>query len=353
MLPNPGPLQYCTAKYGESVDPSWLLVGKSRQKLFSMKKRTGTGEDLDDAAKGNGSNRNPKSLVIRIATRHKIPSAVYADGWEAAISRVEAGEDIPSESEIEDKPSKGKSKAKKSNFKPRVQRARSLSEIEVESESSDDSASEDSGQDAPKAKQERDLVSVAPKSQRRSSRLSESSYKPLFQHDSEVEEIAGFPSDPEDFYDTTSRKRTASPSFDVSDSERKKSRRSVTASRDEPEAINVDDTSDNEDGSPFLRPATSSFLYDPNAAGNTTSVSTSGPFLSASTAFFGPSFGQASSSVTLTGPNATSSSSGSNATISSSSTSVANTSSSSATTTSAVQGGTTSQHCSGCHLIET
>ncbi|KAJ7110420.1 hypothetical protein C8R44DRAFT_883574 [Mycena epipterygia] len=314
MLPKPGVLQYVDAKYGTS-DRHWVLVGKAKQKLYAMASRPGAGEDFEDSAKGTGgSNRNYKDYIVRIATTHKIPATVFEKGWENAIAQVQAGEDMPSESEAEELPSKPKPKSTKSKGKAKAQprRARSLSEIEAES--SDDSDSDvGSTQELinVKIKQEPDT----PAEKRRSSRLSQAphsiedrkpshagSHRPLFDHDSDhdsdILEIPGFEAEAEYLQgeSKSTRKRIASPSLgDISDSEGKKRRRSASYGS-QYGMMEMDTISENEDLlSPILGPVTSSFSFDP-AAGNAQS-SIDGSFLSASTSFFGSSLPFSSSAT--------------------------------------------------------
>ncbi|KAJ7646151.1 hypothetical protein B0H17DRAFT_1148214 [Mycena rosella] len=229
-------LQYLEAKYGKSDTPSWYLVGKAKQKLFIMKTRSGASEDLDEA-KGTASNRGYSSSAVHIATRHKIPAVVFEDGWDVAIARLEAGEDIPSESEPEMKPAKSKGK----NLKAVIKCTCSRSEIEAESSDDSEDEDEDSGiEELINLKREPDTSSSGPR--RRSFRLLQAPHdeseavKPstssrksqLFDPDSDIEMISGFDADCQDLKGSGSRKRTASPSFDinVSDSEAKKQRRS-------------------------------------------------------------------------------------------------------------------------------
>ncbi|KAJ6563374.1 hypothetical protein DFH09DRAFT_1082425 [Mycena vulgaris] len=144
-------------------------------------------------AKGNGSKGNYSSFAVHIATCHKIPSAAFQDGWTAAIARLEASEDMPSESETKAKPSKVKAKNSK------ARRSGPLSEIEAES--SDDSASDSDSEDVGIKR----LINYKPSEDDQIGMLSHTGHKPLFDHhDSDIEEIPGFQVDPSNFEGTVS-----------------------------------------------------------------------------------------------------------------------------------------------------
>ncbi|KAJ7749835.1 hypothetical protein DFH07DRAFT_961620 [Mycena maculata] len=245
MLGQPGVFDYLDEKYGNSdVTPHYFLVGKEKQRIYVMKTRPGGGEDLDDA-KGTGTNRNYKDLAVRVATRHKIPSCVYREGWEVAIHRLRAGEDMPSESEDEDVKPVRRTVGKSNPTQPHP---RSVSEIEVGS-------SEDSDWDSDENHGIRELVNLKVKKEprndtegvrvhRHSSRLSEvPGKKSLFDtdRDDDIEEISGFG-------DSGSRKRTASPSFNVGISDLEDAKRARSGSRESREnAIDVDTVSDDDE----------------------------------------------------------------------------------------------------------
>ncbi|KAJ6605527.1 hypothetical protein DFH09DRAFT_1067802 [Mycena vulgaris] len=249
------------------------------------------GEDFDDA-KGTGTNRHYKEFAVRIATCHKIPAVVYKDDWEAAIERVQAGEETPSESEEDEPPVTRKGKARANAPK----RPASVSEIEAESSDDSDSDGVDPGileLIELKVKPEDDDSGV-PKSCRRSSRLSLK--RDQSDHDSDVEEIPGFG----EFDGTHSRKRTASPSFDldVSDSEGHKHIRSTSRGSHY-------DVFNNEDPlSPRLGPTTSSFSFDPAVAVTCSPVNTSSTFSFLPLASSGPAASTSSmaSGSALSGP---------------------------------------------------
>ncbi|KAJ7478798.1 hypothetical protein B0H11DRAFT_2423784 [Mycena galericulata] len=298
MLPKPNVLDFMAEKYGESEKSHWLLVGKAKQQLYAMKSRPGAGEDFDDA-KGTATHRNYKDWAIRIVTRHKIPSSVYKDGWNVAIERLRAGEDLPSESEVEEEPIKPRKPAK-SKAKSRVRQPRSVSEIEAEAESDDSDSADSNGFEELdlKVKTEPSDASEALKGRRRSSRLSQVPDKksgPLFGPDSDIEEISGL-----DFGESDSRKRTASPSFDFDIPDLEGGKRMRSASREsrhsklttaaplfkapDPRLIGTvllsDDELEQDAPSPRLGPAvaTSSFSFDP-AAQDASAGPSDSPFL--------------------------------------------------------------------------
>ncbi|KAJ7458293.1 hypothetical protein B0H11DRAFT_186165 [Mycena galericulata] len=279
MLPKPNVLDFLAEKYGESQKSHWLLVGKAKQQLYAMKSRPGAGEDFDDA-KGTATHRNYKDWAVRIVTCHKIPSSIYKDGWNVAIERLRAGEDLPSESEVEEEPKKPRKPVKS---KAKSRQPRSVSEIEAESESDDsESADSDSFEELvdPKVKTEPGDASDALKGRRRSSRLSQVPEKksgPLFGPYSDIEEISGL-----DFGESGSRKRTASPSFDfdVPDLEGGKRMRSASRESRHSTVLLSDNESEQYAPSPRLGPAvaTSSFSFDP-AAQDASAGPSDSPFL--------------------------------------------------------------------------
>ncbi|KAJ7441506.1 hypothetical protein B0H11DRAFT_2292377 [Mycena galericulata] len=316
MLPKPNVLDFLAEKYGESQKSHWLLVGKAKQQLYAMKSRPGAGEDFDDA-KGTATHRNYKDWAIRIVTCHKIPSSIYKDGWNVAIERLRAGEDLPSESEVEEEPKKPR-KPVKSKAKSRVRQPRSVSEIEAESESDDsESADSDSFEELvdPKVKTEPGDASDALKGRRRSSRLSQVPEKksgPLFGPYSDIEEISGldFGESPLSFvrawHSVLSRRirftqaNGASPSFDFDVPDLEGGKRMRSASRESRHSklitaaplykapdlrlIGTVLLSDNESEqyapSPRLGPAvaTSSFSFEP-AAQDASAGPSDSPFL--------------------------------------------------------------------------
>ncbi|KAJ6469985.1 hypothetical protein C8R45DRAFT_1105076 [Mycena sanguinolenta] len=76
----------------------WVLLNKDRLKLYVMK-RPITGELLEEV---KGSKSKPAAEhAIRIATKHKIPSAVYKIGFKKAVERMKLEGNPASESENE------------------------------------------------------------------------------------------------------------------------------------------------------------------------------------------------------------------------------------------------------------
>ncbi|KAJ7443310.1 hypothetical protein FB451DRAFT_1437699 [Mycena latifolia] len=129
----PEMFQYLDIVYG-SEECHWVLVKKERQKILAMKRKTYTGDDLVQA-KGTAA-RGWRECVIRIASRHTIPSAVYRD-WPAAIEKAKAGERFPSELRSDtDEPSskqsrpgrRGKGKSKAHSISPESEEAQSSGE---------------------------------------------------------------------------------------------------------------------------------------------------------------------------------------------------------------------------------
>lgn len=145
--------EFLDLRYLEDSGPNsfhWVLLSKSQRKLFAMNRPHITGEEVDQA-KGP-ANWKPKEHTVRIgesqfslcrrdrqisdvATKRKIPSAIYKNLTDA-IKRLEAGEELASESEAESNapPSKGKSWARAKKRVP----VKTLSEVDEElSEDSD------------------------------------------------------------------------------------------------------------------------------------------------------------------------------------------------------------------------
>ncbi|KAJ7727447.1 hypothetical protein DFH07DRAFT_782495 [Mycena maculata] len=222
--------EFLDIRYPESTPPAlhWKLLGKAQRTVFTMNCPDITGAELDEA-KGLAGRKSQEHTVrigmltesLSLATKHKIPASLYKD-FEHAIERLKAGEDLPSESEEESdpRPSKGKGKTK---AKQPV-RGKSL-----KAEDSNDSDS-DGGLS-----------------------LKNTDYG------SDIEEY--FPS----HLSGLSRKHSASPSFEPFGSEggSKRSRRDSASSHRSVTSSNEETTRDSP--SPHLRPATSSFQYDPSA----------------------------------------------------------------------------------------
>ena len=113
---------------------------------------------------------------------------MYKAGWEAAIKRVQAGEEMPSESEEDEPPITRKGRASA----PKRTRPSSLSEIEAESSEDSDSDGVDRGlMELINFKVKQEPGDSGAQARRKSSRLS-SKPEPHSDHDSDVEEIPGF-----------------------------------------------------------------------------------------------------------------------------------------------------------------
>ncbi|KAJ6614369.1 hypothetical protein B0H10DRAFT_1950740 [Mycena sp. CBHHK59/15] len=311
----PGVFQFLDARYGVPDPKSseyslhWVLLKKDRQKLY-VKRQLASGEDLDDA-KGTSS-RNFKDYAVRIATQHKIPSALYKDGWSAAIESALAGNNLDSESDVPEKPSH-KHKGRRSESKKR-RTASPVSEGEAESSDKDQRVSSDLDLEAVDAKvpvkvEQQVEPRIPSRARRRSSRLSNATsvkieeedgldvssrwssrrssallFVPGPPDDSDIEEISGFPVKFEWEVDghlergdseVIPSKRAASPTSDISNSEKPERKRIRFSSRDSHQT-GIDDT-ETSSYSPLLGPVNSSFQFDPATAGTATSSIMSGP----------------------------------------------------------------------------
>ncbi|KAJ7078051.1 hypothetical protein B0H15DRAFT_954817 [Mycena belliarum] len=216
---------------------------KEQRDIFVMQRNPITGAELN-RAKGAQSRPHTEHF-IRIGTKHRIPSAQYKD-LEHAIGMLQAGEELFSGSEAEETDvSRPRRKSKAKSVKTPLF-------VEVET-SEDDSSDDNSVLEASDTPQTRSSVRVK---------------KEAADHDflgvayeSEIEEI--FPPAHEAFGRGVSLKRSASPSALLDDTcgKVKKIRSGSVGSH-----ISVDTTTDgtgHNSPSPQLRPATSSFQYDP------------------------------------------------------------------------------------------
>ncbi|KAK7034154.1 hypothetical protein R3P38DRAFT_2433138, partial [Favolaschia claudopus] len=97
--------EYLDRRYPEEAEEAsqfhWVLLGKSKQSLYVVN-RTVTGVLLDEVKGPAG--RNYKEHVVRIATKHRIPDAVWESFDDALDALTAGGEPIPSEPESESEP---------------------------------------------------------------------------------------------------------------------------------------------------------------------------------------------------------------------------------------------------------
>ncbi|KAJ7476050.1 hypothetical protein FB451DRAFT_1173968 [Mycena latifolia] len=228
----------------QGQDYHWVLLGKDQRKLFAMNREIITGEELFQA-KGPAS-RPASDQVIRIATKHQIPSSQYKS-FDDAIESLMAGEELLSESEPEvDVPKRRqKSKAKTPPVK---------SASEEEADMSSEASHSDEGRDHPRVGR-RSFSAVKQETTQDD--------EPLFGgYDSDIQET--FPPPHEAFLGQgLSLKRSASPFGLLDDNERG---RKKTRTRSEGSHISVassDDETHHDSPSPRLRPASGSFQYDP------------------------------------------------------------------------------------------
>ncbi|KAJ7728404.1 hypothetical protein B0H14DRAFT_3169388 [Mycena olivaceomarginata] len=214
--------EFLDSRYPDAKPPAlhWALLGKDQRTLFVMERETITGAELDQA-------KGPYSAEIQG------PCVAY---WWVAIERVRAGEELVSESECEEDPkparrrhqSKGKGKAVK---KPM-------------SESEEDTSSRASESEAD------DLESAADKI----------TFQGIYYFQTTTLISQEIP--PPSKFHASSLKRSASPfgSFNPERSRKRvrsaslQSHHSVTSSNGETVSPGA---------SPHLRPASSSFQYDP------------------------------------------------------------------------------------------
>ncbi|KAJ7886277.1 hypothetical protein B0H13DRAFT_2342924 [Mycena leptocephala] len=237
----------------------WVLLGKDQRSLFVMDRETTTGAELDEAKGPSGRKfqdhvynkaKSNHSETLDVATKHKIPSSVRKS-LPSAIEAINAGEEVPSESEEEEIITRRKSQAPK--VKPAV--------IEVESESS----SEASDCEAHKLDGDLDVEVESDKAHRPPTWSTKSSQSAVAvkeeedgdKYDSDIEEV--FPPSHEAFLgEGYSRKRSASFFDDARDSKRVRSRSQSSHRSGTSSTVSYDD-----DASTSLRPVTSSFQYDP------------------------------------------------------------------------------------------
>ncbi|KAJ6623232.1 hypothetical protein B0H10DRAFT_2213621 [Mycena sp. CBHHK59/15] len=242
--------EYLEYRYPGDRD-HWVLLGKDQRKLFVMDRASITGAELDES-KGP-ANRKFTDHVLRIATKHHIPWRHCKD-LEDVIERCRGGEETGSESEIEP------AKRRKSNPKARAVKGRS--DVKAEPSEGSDSAV-DSESDELEEPDEVDARPITRRSVSRAAVKPEEQY--LRPYDSGDDDT--FPPAHEALFGkASSLKRSASPGFLLLDDVERGRKRARATSHDH---ISIASTSDEkeESMSPHLRPATSSFQYDPAVSG--------------------------------------------------------------------------------------
>ncbi|KAJ7078996.1 hypothetical protein C8R44DRAFT_863019 [Mycena epipterygia] len=93
--------EFLDLRYPEDALPGyhWVVLGKHQRSLYVMHRPKINGELLNEA-KGPVA-RNYMEHAVRIATKHKIPTSLFKGGLDKAIERLVDGENLESESEAE------------------------------------------------------------------------------------------------------------------------------------------------------------------------------------------------------------------------------------------------------------
>ncbi|KAK7001952.1 hypothetical protein R3P38DRAFT_3045688 [Favolaschia claudopus] len=274
-----GLLDYLDARDGVPSDETtshFLVVGKNNRTLYT-KIGPINGKLLDEAKGSASGHRNTSTLAVRIVTRNPVPRAASKD-WAGAIAKVGTAEDLvlgPEDMPASNLKGKGKGKRRvKSVSSASADDSPESEEFAADSDSvqvvSGDEqvaprrssrraaaakAGVKSEQVVVKMEADRDIdlshISRSPSPPFQFSHRDESSYSYGDNIDPDIEEIPA----------PVSRKRSGSLTLDAEEGEerRKRSRSASTHSyHDDWEAAASDDL-------PPLKPATSSFTFDPAA----------------------------------------------------------------------------------------
>ncbi|KAJ6552957.1 hypothetical protein B0H19DRAFT_1155328 [Mycena capillaripes] len=131
--------EFLDSRYPDLIPPAlhWALLGKDQRTLFVMERDAITGAELDQA-KGPAA-RKFKDHVLRIATKHKIPSSIFKNLPEA-IERLRDGEELASESECEEESKPARARRQSKGKGKVVKKPLSESEEDTSSQASESEA---------------------------------------------------------------------------------------------------------------------------------------------------------------------------------------------------------------------
>ncbi|KAJ7508165.1 hypothetical protein B0H11DRAFT_2218162 [Mycena galericulata] len=260
--------QFLDLRYPENAAPKfhWMLVGKANRKLYIIGRPRITGAELNEA-KGPTA-RNYLEHHIRIATKHKIPSSVLELGFQHAIEKLRSGENLLSESEVEEIASRPVRRKSQGVRVKREVTTKTISEVDADNSDSDFDELEDEVRDDPPAPRRRTRSSVVVKQEKTSESADTGkklSLAALFLQgdDSDIEVVFPDRLIAQD-NEGPSRKRSASLSFDSDPEDRATWKRSRSDSLGSDQSVTPSWYETSHDSpSPQLRPTTSSFQYDP------------------------------------------------------------------------------------------
>ncbi|KAJ7456378.1 hypothetical protein B0H11DRAFT_1925702 [Mycena galericulata] len=145
-------------RYPENAVPKfhWMLVGKANRKLYIIGRPRITGAELNEA-------KGPTA-----PTKHKIPSSVLELGFQHAIEELRSGENLLSESEVEEiAPQPVRRKSQGVRVKREVT-TKTISEVDADYSDSDIDELEDGVRDDPPAPRRRTRSSVVVKQEKTS-----------------------------------------------------------------------------------------------------------------------------------------------------------------------------------------
>ncbi|KAJ7753473.1 hypothetical protein B0H16DRAFT_1459372 [Mycena metata] len=236
--------EFLDKRYPEDIEGyHWTLVRKHGKQVFVMHRTNTTGQELEEA-KGPAT-RKWMEHAVRVATKHKIPAAVWM-GFDDAIEKLMDGQHLASESEDEEDFKRQKSRRK---ALPKRRAATPLEESSSEA-SEGEEGDEDEEVTAPLTRRRRSTSSSASVVVKREGLERD---LPFIDDDSDVEEV--FPQQLA-LNKGKSVKRSVSPSFERDEPSKKaRSASYQSISSDEEDTMQ-------ESASPRLRPTTSSFQND-------------------------------------------------------------------------------------------